>query len=65
MLFMKCAACTIDLTGTGKHHPDGPEIDHALTFNLDHSMGQSRLLRPAQSKKTTHGPRCRDLPVNA
>jgi hypothetical protein len=26
-------------TGTGKYHPDGPEIDHPLTFSLDHSMG--------------------------
>lgn len=26
-------------TGTQKHRPDRPEIDHALTFKPDHSMG--------------------------
>ena len=23
----------------GNHRPDGPEADHSLTFNPDHSMG--------------------------
>jgi hypothetical protein len=28
-------------TRTRKHCPNGPEVCHSLTFNLDHSMGQS------------------------
>jgi hypothetical protein len=41
-------------------HPDGPEADHALTFNLDHSVGavqrirenNMRLLRPKKPTRS-------------
>ncbi len=35
---------TCSNTGPGNHRPNGPEAGHALTFNLEHSMGadQSR-----------------------
>ena len=29
----------ISFTRTRKHYPNGPEVDRALTFNLDHSVG--------------------------
>jgi hypothetical protein len=29
----------MEITRPGNHRPDGPEVDHALTIKLDHSVG--------------------------
>jgi hypothetical protein len=36
----------IQTAGPGKYCPDGPEADHALTFNPDHPMGALQRYRP-------------------